>query len=74
MAGRFLTFDGDRWVSYHTSPATKFDTYEEIADYWNSNMVLHKGPEKGTKEFEDSILNSYICEMSDGMSSLSHVG
>jgi hypothetical protein len=74
LAGRFLTFDGDRWVSYHTSPATKFDTYEEIADYWNSNMVLHKGPEKGTKEFEDSILNSYICEMSDGMSSLSHVG
>jgi hypothetical protein len=74
MAGRFLTFDGDRWVSYHTSPATKFDTYEEIADYWKSNMVLHKGPEKGTKEFEDSILNSYICEMSDGMSSLSHVG
>jgi hypothetical protein len=74
LAGRFLTFDGDRWVSYHTSPATKFDTYEEIADYWKSNMVLHKGPKKGTKEFEDSILNSYISEMSDGMSSLSHVG
>jgi hypothetical protein len=26
------------------------------------------------KEFEDSILNSYICEMSEGMMSLSHVG
>ena len=26
------------------------------------------------KEFEDSILNAYICEMSEGMASLSHVG
>jgi len=26
------------------------------------------------KEFEDSILNAYICEMSEGMMSLSHVG
>jgi hypothetical protein len=74
MAGRFLTFEGDSWVSRHTSPNVKFDTYEEIADYWNSNMVLHPMPPKGTKEYEDSILNSYICEMSEGMSSLSHVG
>ena len=74
MPGRFLTFDGNSWVSRHMSPNVKFDTYEEIADYWNENMVLHEGPEKGTVEFEDSILNSYISEMSEGMSSLSHVG
>ena len=74
MAGRFLTFDGDNWVSYHTSPATKFKTYEEITKYWNENMVLHPMPSRGSKEYEDSILNSYICEMSEGMASLSHVG
>ena len=74
MPGRFLTFEGDSWVSRHTSPAVKFKTYEEITRYWNENMVLHPGPSRGTKEYEDSILNSYICEMSEGMSSLSHVG
>ena len=33
-----------------------------------------KKKEMSRKEFEDSILNSYICEMSEGMMSLSHVG
>ena len=74
MPGRFLTFEGDHWVSRHTSPAVKFKTYEEITRYWNENMVLHPGPSRGTKEYEDSILNGYICELSEGMSSLSHVG
>jgi hypothetical protein len=74
MAGRFLTFDGDNWVSRHMSPPVKFSSYEEIAVYWKENMVLHPMPSRGSKEYEDSILNSYICEMSEGMSSLSHVG
>ena len=30
--------------------------------------------EMSRKEFEDSILNAYICEMSEGMACLSHVG
>jgi hypothetical protein len=74
MAGRFLTFEGNSWVSRHTSPNVKFKTYEEITRYWNENMVCHPMPDEGTKEYEDSILNSYISEMSEGMSSLSHVG
>tara|TARA_B100000953_G_scaffold140396_1_gene116160 strand:+ start:432 stop:851 length:420 start_codon:yes stop_codon:yes gene_type:complete len=74
MPGRFLTFEGNSWVSRHTSPPVKFTSYEEIAKYWNENMVLHPMPPKGTKEYEDCILNSYICEMSEGMASLSHVG
>jgi hypothetical protein len=74
MAGRFLTFEGNSWVSRHTSPPVKFSSYEEIAVYWNENMVLHPMPSRGSKEYEDSILNSYISEMSEGMASLSHVG
>ena len=74
MAGRFLTFEGKSWVSRHTSPSVKFSSYEEITKYWNENMVLHPMPSRGSKEYEDSILNSYISEMSEGMASLSHVG
>jgi len=74
VAGRFLTFENNSWVSRHTSPVVKFKTYEEITKYWNENMVLHPGPNPGTKEYDDMILNSYICEMSEGMASLSHVG
>ena len=74
MPGRFLTFEGNSWVSRHTSPSVQFKSYEEIKKYWNQNMVLHPGPNPGTKEYEDSILNGYICEMSEGMASLSHVG
>jgi len=74
MPGRFLTFEGNSWVSRHTSPPVKFKSYEEITKYWNENMVLHPTPPKDSKEYEDSILNGYICEMSEGMASLSHVG
>ena len=74
MAGRFLTFEGNSWVSRHTSPNVKFKTYEEITKYWNENMVLHPMPPKDSKEYKDCLLNSYICEMSEGMASLSHVG
>jgi hypothetical protein len=74
MAGRFLTFEGNSWVSRHTSPNVKFKTYEEITRYWNENMVLHPMPPKDSPEYKDCLLNSYICEMSEGMSSLSHVG
>jgi len=77
-AGRYLKKNSSgKWQSNHsfsTTGAICFDTYEEIAKYWNENMVLHPMPSRGTKEYEDSILNSYICEMSEGMASLSHVG
>ena len=74
IAGRFLTFNGTKWVSNNTRPNPTFDTYEDICLYWSQNMVLHPMPSRGSKEYEDSILNGYISEMSEGMASLSHVG
>jgi len=78
MAGRYLKKNSSgKWQSNHsfsTTGAICFDTFEEVAKYWNENMVCHDTPSRGTKEYEDSILNGYICEMSEGMSSLSHVG
>ena len=78
MAGRYLKKNSSgKWQSNHsfsTTGAIEFDTFEEIAKYWNENMVLHPSPSRGSKEYEDSILNGYICEMSEGMASLSHVG
>ena len=62
-------FESDSW--WYGSHS--FKSYEEIAKYWNENMILHSR-EMSDKEFEDSILNGYICEMSEGMMSLSHVG
>jgi hypothetical protein len=77
-AGRFLMKnESGKWQSNHsfsTTGAIEFDTFEEIAKYWNENMVCHDTVSRGSKEWEDSILNGYICEMSEGMHSLSHVG
>lgn len=70
MPGRFLTFEGNSWVSRHTSPPVKFETYEEIANYWNRNMVLHPGPSRGSQEWIDSMMNNALPE---GMS-LKHAG
>ena len=47
--------------------------FPEIAKFWKQNMML-SNRKMSDKEFEDSILNGYICEMSEGMLSLSHVG
>tara|TARA_B110000881_G_C18348994_1_gene400486 strand:- start:127 stop:516 length:390 start_codon:yes stop_codon:yes gene_type:complete len=76
--GRYLKKNtSGQWQSNHsfsTTGAICFDTFEEICDYWNQNMILHDTVSRGSKEWEDSILNGYICEMSEGMASLSHVG
>jgi len=78
MPGRFLMKNTKGlWQSNHsfsTTGAIEFDNFEAICDYWNQNMILHDTPSRGSKEWEDSILNGYICEMSEGMASLSHVG
>ena len=75
--GRYLKMNtSGKWQSNHsfsTTGAICFDTFEEICDYWNQNMILHESVH-GSKEWEDSILNGYISEMSEGMASLSHVG
>ena len=41
---------------------------------FRADHLVKNGEEMSRKEFEDSILNAYICEMSEGMMSLSHVG
>ena len=46
---------------------------EDVAKFWKQNMMLSER-KMTDKEFEDSILNGYISEMSEGMHCLSHVG
>ena len=64
MPGRFLKMNTKgKWQSNHsfsTTGAIEFDTFEEIARYWNENMVLHPGPKEGTQEWIDSIMNSML--------------
>jgi hypothetical protein len=55
-----------------------FDSLEEISEFWHANMFLPPREFVSEKmKYQrkmDSILNGYICEMSEGMMSLSHVG
>ena len=55
-----------------------FDSYEEIAKYWAEKMFLPPREFVSKKDKErmemDSLINAHICEMSEGMMSLSHVG
>jgi hypothetical protein len=46
---------------------------EDVAKFWKQNMMLSER-KMNDKEFEDSILNGYISEMSEGIHCLSHVG
>ena len=46
---------------------------EDVAKFWKQNMMLSER-KMNDKEFEDSILNGYISEMSEGMHCLSNVG
>ena len=46
---------------------------EDVAKFWKQNMMLSER-KMTDKEFEDSILNGYISEMSEGLHCLSHVG
>ena len=52
--------------------------YEEIAKYWAEKMFLPPREFVSKKDKErmemDSLINSHICEMSEGMLSLSHTG
>jgi hypothetical protein len=70
--GRFVEFDRSRseWVSAHTRPNVFFTTHDEIAQYWRENMMLHKGPAKGSQEWIDSMMNSMLPEGQ----SLKHTG
>ena len=67
-----LEFDyyADGWW-YHSQFIS--GSLEDVALFWKQNMMLSER-KMNDKEFEDSILNGYISEMSEGMHCLSHVG
>ena len=69
-----LEFDfySDGWW-YGSHNPRYFRSLPDIAKYWKENMMLSER-KMTDKEFEDSILNGYISEMSEGMHCLSHVG
>ncbi len=55
-----------------------FDSHEEIAKFWAENMFIPprefiSKEEKRQREI-DSLINQHICEVSEGMLSLSHTG
>ena len=65
-------FDADGWWydSYF------FNSHKEISEFWQSELGIDAHAEEAAarqKEI-DSLINAHICEVSEGMMSLSHVG
>ena len=65
-------FDADGWWydSYF------FNSHKEISEFWQSELGIDAYAEEAAarqKEI-DSLINAHICEVSEGMMSLSHVG
>ena len=53
-----------------------FNSHKEISEFWQSELGIDAHAEEAAarqKEI-DSLINAHICEMSEGMMSLSHVG
>ena len=72
-------FESNAWWFYSDFYGThSFNSYEDIAKWWAENRFLPPkefvSSEMKHQREMDSILNGYICEMSEGMMSLSHVG
>ena len=65
-------FDADGWWydSYF------FNSHKEISSFWQSELGidLFYAEEDAKRKEMDSLINAHICEMSEGMMSLSHVG
>ena len=65
-------FDSDGWWydSYF------FNSHKEISSFWQSELGIDayaKEADERQREI-DSLINAHICEVSEGMMSLSHVG
>ena len=65
-------FDADGWWydSYF------FNSHKEISEFWQSELGIDayaKEADERQREI-DSLINAHICEVSEGMMSLSHVG
>ena len=72
-------FESSAWWLYSDFYGThSFDSYESIAKWWAENRFLPPREFVSKKDKErmemDSLINSHICEMSEGMMSLSHTG
>ena len=53
-----------------------FNSHKEISSFWQSELGIDAYAEESAarqKEI-DSLINAHICEVSEGMMSLSHVG
>ena len=65
-------FDADGWWydSYF------FNSHKEISRFWQSELGIDAyAKEAAERQREiDSLINAHICEVSEGMMSLSHVG
>ena len=65
-------FDADGWWydSYF------FNSHKEISEFWQSELGIDAYAEEAAERQReiDSLINAHICEMSEGMMSLSHVG
>ena len=72
-------FESSAWWLYSKFYGThSFDSYESIAKWWAENRFLPPREFVSKKDKErmemDSLINAHICEMSEGMMSLSHTG
>ena len=65
-------FDADGW--WHGSYF--FNSGKEISEFWQSELGINLyAKEQAERQKEiDSLINAHICEVSEGMMSLSHVG
>ena len=65
-------FDADGW--WHGSKL--FDSHKQISEFWQSELGMNLyAKEQAARQREiDSLINGHICQMSEGMMSLSHVG
>ena len=65
-------FDADGWWydSYF------FNSHKEISEFWQSELGIDAYAEEAAERQReiDSLINAHICEMSEGLHCLSHVG
>ena len=65
-------FDADGW--WHGSYF--FNSHKEISEFWQSELGIDAYAEEAAERQReiDSLINAHICEMSEGLHCLSHVG
>ena len=53
-----------------------FNSHKEVSEFWQSELGIDAYAEEAAERQReiDSLINAHICEVSEGMMSLSHVG